>query len=544
MRSTPSLVRMAIVIAFVIAFVQPLAAQLPGRGDDQPSPEFVPSSAFVAAVLFPKKIASNPSLKLFPMEVVTAWGKKEFGFDPLLILQATWIMEPPKPPGEFGRPSWAAVLSFEKMQGLTGGMIDQLEKKTIAGKTVFSGLKQGTPSFLVFDESTIIVGEETLFEKLLVADGTGKLVELFKHPNVKGQTLVTVDVVAMRPLIEELLNSSDWVENEKSAPLPPAMADLKLLPNLLESIEFGLNIENTFESTLVLHATDSEAAKRAGDIVVKAMEFGAQALVGQLSTSLDLNDPVEAATIQYAERMAIKYQSNLTPIVTGSQLKITLHEEILTAPFLASLLGSIGSNAGPGQAALTSEGQLRQTALAIHNYESAYGKLPPHSIDDNNGKPLLSGRVTLLPFIGQDAIYNSLKLDEPWNSTHNLPFSQIAVPVFGLDATNNNLATVRFPVYPNSIWDADGGRNFRDVTDGLSNTVVAFHAPPGESIEWSDPAPWTLSRTDPMADVFGTRDEVLAVMLDGSTRVLKKSDMTNEKLKALLTISGGEVIQE
>ena len=47
-----------------------------------------------------------------------------------------------------------------------------------------------------------------------------------------------------------------------------------------------------------------------------------------------------------------------------------------------------------------------------------------------------------------------------------------------------------------------------------------------------------------MADVFGTRDEVLAVMLDGSTRVLKKSDMTNEKLKALLTISGGEVVQE
>ena len=44
-----------------------------------------------------------------------------------------------------------------------------------------------------------------------------------------------------------------------------------------------------------------------------------------------------------------------------------------------------------------------------------------------------------------------------------------------------------------------------------------------------------------MRDVFGNRDEVVVVMMDGSTRTLNRKDMTNEKLKGMLTISGGEV---
>ena len=37
-----------------------------------------------------------------------------------------------------------------------------------------------------------------------------------------------------------------------------------------------------------------------------------------------------------------------------------------------------------------------------------------------NGKPLLSWRVQLLPFLEYAELYNQFKLDEPWDSENNL----------------------------------------------------------------------------------------------------------------------------
>ncbi len=47
------------------------------------------------------------------------------------------------------------------------------------------------------------------------------------------------------------------------------------------------------------------------------------------------------------------------------------------------------------------------------------GAFPTAAILDKNGKPLLSWRVALLPYIEQDALYRQFKLDEPWDSEHN-----------------------------------------------------------------------------------------------------------------------------
>ena len=36
-----------------------------------------------------------------------------------------------------------------------------------------------------------------------------------------------------------------------------------------------------------------------------------------------------------------------------------------------------------------------------------------------DGKPLLSWRVKLLPYLEQGALYKEFHLDEPWDSEHN-----------------------------------------------------------------------------------------------------------------------------
>lgn len=86
---------------------------------------------------------------------------------------------------------------------------------------------------------------------------------------------------------------------------------------------------------------------------------------------------------------------------------------------------SSGSNVqqfDPGTAAprrVAREVALKQIALAFHNHNDTYYNFP-HAYGDGEGKTTgLSWRVHLLPFLGQNALYNKFKLNEPWNSPHN-----------------------------------------------------------------------------------------------------------------------------
>lgn len=64
---------------------------------------------------------------------------------------------------------------------------------------------------------------------------------------------------------------------------------------------------------------------------------------------------------------------------------------------------------------------LRTLARALKQFEQSHGKPCSNSTDDA-GSPLLSWRVHLLPYIGKEekSLYEQFKLDEPWNSVHNL----------------------------------------------------------------------------------------------------------------------------
>lgn len=65
-----------------------------------------------------------------------------------------------------------------------------------------------------------------------------------------------------------------------------------------------------------------------------------------------------------------------------------------------------------------SKNNLKMIMLAMHNYHDVYGAFPTNVVD-GNGKPILSWRVHLLPYLEQDALYKKFKLDEGWDSANN-----------------------------------------------------------------------------------------------------------------------------
>ena len=193
------------------------------------------------------------------------------------------------------------------------------------------------------------------------------------------------------------------------------------------------------------------------------------------------------------------------------------------------------------------QNNLKQIALACHNYESAYGHFP-HDITDKNGKPILSWRVAILPFIEQDNVYKQFKLDEPWDSENNKPLSDLAIKVY--------MAPLADPVTPPGMTHykafAGPGTSFEpgkkikitDFTDGTSNTIMFVEA--GDPIPWAKPGdiPFDPKKPLPKLALPGVADIVNCALGDGSVRTLNMKILSEKTLKAAITRNGGEILGE
>jgi len=88
--------------------------------------------------------------------------------------------------------------------------------------------------------------------------------------------------------------------------------------------------------------------------------------------------------------------------------------------FVGLSLGLVGAVDRVREAAARSHCNMGQIALAFHNYQDEHGSLPPAVVYSPEGRPLHSWRVLLLPYLEEQQLYSEFKLDEPWNSEHNL----------------------------------------------------------------------------------------------------------------------------
>jgi hypothetical protein len=53
---------------------------------------------------------------------------------------------------------------------------------------------------------------------------------------------------------------------------------------------------------------------------------------------------------------------------------------------------------------------LWMISQALVNYHDAYGRLPPAVVRDQNGRPLYSWRVAILPYLEQDHLLSQIQI--------------------------------------------------------------------------------------------------------------------------------------
>src|SRR5262245_42896435 len=62
--------------------------------------------------------------------------------------------------------------------------------------------------------------------------------------------------------------------------------------------------------------------------------------------------------------------------------------------------------------------KLKLIGVAVHSFHDANGYFPS-DVTDAKGKPLLSWRVAILPFLERNDLYEKFKLDEAWDGPTN-----------------------------------------------------------------------------------------------------------------------------
>ena len=102
--------------------------------------------------------------------------------------------------------------------------------------------------------------------------------------------------------------------------------------------------------------------------------------------------------------------------------------------FILLLLGQFFYPAidGAREAILRTDCQdnIRKLTIAIHEYESKHGQIPPPYSIAADGTPLHSWRVLLLPFLGEQSLYDEIDLDKPWGDPVNIQFHSRMPDVF------------------------------------------------------------------------------------------------------------------
>jgi len=130
---------------------------------------------------------------------------------------------------------------------------------------------------------------------------------------------------------------------------------------------------------------------------------------------------------------------------------------------------------------------MKQIMMALMMYEMDHGRLPPAYTVDDDGKPLLSWRVAILPYIESQNLYERFKQDEPWDSPHNKQLMQIMPQIYmsprsELDPTSG-MTTYQTPSGKGIGLPTAGKKlSMNAIRDGLSNTIAIVETAPYKAV--------------------------------------------------------------
>jgi prepilin-type processing-associated H-X9-DG protein len=210
------------------------------------------------------------------------------------------------------------------------------------------------------------------------------------------------------------------------------------------------------------------------------------------------------------------------------------------------------SGSGPVSPRNSCLNNMREIGLALLDYQQLHGSFPPAYTVDQYGKPLMSWRTAILPFIEYGSVYAQYHPDVPWDSAANLPIARTQLSAFWCpidDAVAKRPSDTSYVavVGPRTIWGIGTGLKGTDVKDRLFDTLMVVEMK-NSGIGWGEPRdldldhlPAGLTRKDLFQALSNHSGGFDALFADGHTEIIPVT-IPWSQFVALTTIDGGEKI--
>jgi hypothetical protein len=515
----------------------------------------VPEDAFVAVHLHPRRVLASESLAKLGINELFDDMVKETGFSPLDLDQVALLVGPTiaaNPPRHSGEPKIAIIGRFTKphdaaamaAKWLRGRKVEEFE---IAGHKCFRAEKQPNrfgprdePNLCFLDGRTFaMVSEAWLPDVLAAKHATSPLISALAASNRGADgTFVFANTDAAKEMFAEI----------PARTLEGPMKAILDLAGLLQTARLSVFTDPEISLKFTLVGKDEASAAKIAQ-TIKSLQQMAQALLPMLKSAPgDENIPEDQReSREYAASLATKLVDGLVPHQKGEQVTVEIGNLGTVDSIVGKLLlPEINAERLATQRRMRTS-NLRQLGLAMLNYETAYNHFPAHAIYSKEGKPLLSWRVSVLPYLDQQELYKQFHLDEPWDSEHNKPLIAKIPPIF---CSGNKLQVVEgkttyvVPVGKDTICDGDKGTTMAMITDGTSNTLMILEVGADKAVTWTKPDDMEFDPKKPLAGL-GRIDQggIPAEFADGHAQILRKN-IDAETFRRLILRNDGLIVDQ
>jgi len=339
---------------------------------------------------------------------------------------------------------------------------------------------------------------------------------------------------------------------------PPKMASLQVV-DPAQTYQFLMGLAPTILNVVEMGMKQNGALPPEGHLPIDAASIPPAELVAQ---PLFMNVAISTVDEQGWHGYARQSLPGI-PFVGGSAMP---GMGVGTASVVVALLLPAVQQARAAAQRAQSRNNLRQLALAMHNYYSAQDHFPEGTIPNPNlaqPEERLSWLVELLPYLDQAALYEQVDRKAGWQADENKDAFMLVLPVFQNPAQRNkgegpygktNYVGIgglgeegsMLPVTDKKAGMFGYHRSTRaeDITDGMSNTIMIAEST--DVVPWAEGGhatirPFTKQPYLNGPDGIGSPNppEVQMGFADGSVRSIN-SKIAPEIIEALTTIHGGE----